>query len=203
MFVLCESTNFIKVDRNGQNEKEDDCDAKRQSVDLRHTPSTEGLCPTSFLWALAHLPARLSEATVVLFASLRFSHVYRESTVEEHPRGNMGPSFRHVWVVPKKVPYPEAGLEGQGALGVCATVSPFGSGLWDSFCEGEGLLQCVGQPFPCPRYTWSFLDCCPDSVSSSSSSFFFPALCNPGRLVFCLCPQAWESVVTLPYLCPR
>lgn len=30
MFVLCKSTNFIKVHRNRQNEKEDDCDAKRQ-----------------------------------------------------------------------------------------------------------------------------------------------------------------------------
>lgn len=47
------------------------------NVDLRHTPSTEGLCSTSFLCALAHLPAHLSETTVVLFTSLRFSHVYR------------------------------------------------------------------------------------------------------------------------------
>lgn len=30
MFVLCKSTNFVKIDRNRQNEREDDCDAKRQ-----------------------------------------------------------------------------------------------------------------------------------------------------------------------------
>lgn len=137
------------------------------------------------------IPVRIgsspSETTVVLFA-LRFSHVYRESTVEEHPRGNMGPSFRHVWVVPKKVPNPEAGLGGQGALDVCATASP--CSVWVRIVKVEACCSALDSP--------SHALVISRLLSRQRLLLLLllifspppPALRNPGSLVFCLCPQA-------------
>lgn len=113
-----------------------------------------------------------SETTVVLFASFRFSHVYRESTVEEHPRGNMGPSFRHVWVVPKKVPNPEAGLGGQGALDVCATASP--CSVWVRIVKVEACCSALASPSHAPAAPGHFSIVVPTASPPPAPPHFFP-----------------------------
>lgn len=178
-------------------------------MDYTHTLSTEGLCSTSSLWTSAHLPPGLSETTVVLFAYLCFSLVYRA-----YSRGaslwQCGALIPPCVVIPKKVLNPEAGLGGQGGLSVLPVFY-----RWLRSSKLKSVKRSLAKPPFCSVWVrivrkhlwrWRFAVLLWTAFPMHLLRLIISGFCPNGvssPFFSCIHAGTRTPVVTVPYLCTR